>query len=273
MPRPHIEFVQTQNIDWQEQSDGTAAKLLNVAPESGEATLLVRYPPGYASGAMALDDGAEEYFVLEGVIRIDGIERRRHAYGFLPRAAGKGARDSADGATLLIFRHGRDDIDSLAGTADEIALDTPAMPWDVSTYDPALTHLRLARKVLRLGPNDSGRTFLLTGLPHGVPDVTALPTETHDHCEEMFMLAGEMSAPEGQMQAGAYFFRPPGIVHGPHVSETGFFQIMRSPGANRIVTHWSTTLRPLPIGAPYAPIMPAGTPDSWRRPWTGAPLF
>lgn len=84
------------------------------------------------------------------------------------------------------------------------------------------------------------------------------------------MVHGEMWAPEGLMRAGAYFFRPPRIVHGPHVSETGFLQIMRSPGANRIVTHWSAEHRPLPIGAHYAPVLPAGTPQSWRRAWTGA---
>ena len=84
------------------------------------------------------------------------------------------------------------------------------------------------------------------------------------------MVHGEMWAPEGLMRAGAYFFRPPRIVHGPHVSETGFLQIMRSPGANRIVTHWSAEHRPLPIGAPYAPVLPAGTPQSWSRAWTGA---
>src|SRR5689334_19955462 len=115
MPRPHIEFVQTQNIDWQEQPDGSATKLLNADPESGEATLLVRYPPGYGSGAMATEDGAEEYFVLDGAIAVDGTERRRHFYGFLPRAAGKGARQTRAGATLLVFRHGRQDADSLAG--------------------------------------------------------------------------------------------------------------------------------------------------------------
>jgi hypothetical protein len=68
------------------------------------------------------------------------------------------------------------------------------------------------------------------------------------------------------MRPGAYFYRPPGILHGPHVSQTGFLQIMRSPGANRIVTHWSAERRPLPIGAPYAPVLPAGAPDRWRRP-------
>lgn len=265
MARPHIEFVQAQNVAWHYLPDGLAEKLLNADPDTGAATSLVRYFPGYSAAANT-DDEAEEFLVLDGEVIIDGAVRRRHAYGFLPRGSGLGARQSRWGAVLLVFRHGRDDPDSVAGTAEAIAIDTPAMPWDVSTYDPALSHLRLARKVLRLGPNDSGRTFLLTGMPHGVPDVPDLPAETHDHAEEMFMLQGEMWAPEGPMRAGAYFYRPPGIVHGPHVSETGFLQIMRSPGANRIVTHWTEYRRPLPIGAAYAPVMPEGTPEAWRQP-------
>lgn len=269
MARPHIEFVQTQNVAWHYLPDGRAVKVLNADPDTGAATMLVRYLAGYSAPAET-DDGAEEFLVLDGQVTIDGVVRSRHAYGFLPRGSGLGARQSRFGAVLLVFRHGRDDPDSAAGIAETVALDTMRMPWDVSTYDPALIHLRLARKVLRLGPNDSGRTFLLTGLPHGVPQAESLPSETHDHAEEMFMLHGEMWAPEGSMRAGAYFYRPPGIVHGPHASETGFLQIMRSPGANRIVTHWSDQHRPLPIGAAYAPIMPDGTPDEWRRPWRGS---
>jgi hypothetical protein len=268
MARPHIEFVQAQNVDWHYRPDGRAVKVLNADHDSGAATMLVRFLAGYSAPAET-DHGAEEFLVLDGEVTIDGIVRRRHCYGFLPRGSGLGVVQCRLGAVVLLFRHGRDDPDSTAETAEPIALDTTRMPWDMSTYDPALVHLRLARKVLRLGPNDSGRTFLLTGLPHGVPETDTLPSEMHDHAEEMFMLHGEMWSPEGPMRAGAYFYRPPHIDHGPHVSETGFLQIMRSPGANRIVTHWSDRRRPLPIGAPYAPVMPDGTPDSWRRGWRG----
>lgn len=263
MPRPHIEFVQVQHVPWVYQPDGRAERLLNADPETGAATLMVRYLAGYRAPAETADH-AEEFLVLDGEVEIDGEPRRRHAYGFLPRASGLGARHSQWGAILLVFRHGRDDPDSAHGTAEPIAIDAAAMPWDVSTYDPKLAHLRLARKVLRLGPNDSGRTFLLAGMPHGVPAERELPAETHDHAEEMFMISGEMWCPEGPMRPGAYFYRPPGILHGPHVSETGFLQIMRSPGANHIVTHWSETVRPLPLGAPYAPVLPEGTPKEWR---------
>lgn len=263
MARPHIEFVQVQNVPWAYRADGRAERVLNEDRDTGAATLMVRYLAGYRAPA-ATDSGAEEFFVLDGEVEVDGVTHGRHAYGFLPRGSGLGARSSRWGAILLVFRYGNDDPDSAAGTAEALAIDAAAMPWDVSTYDPKLAHLRLARKVLRLGPNDSGRTFLLAGMPHGVPTETELPAESHDHAEEMFMISGEMWAPEGPMRPGAYFYRPPGIVHGPHVSETGFLQIMRSPGANRIVTHWSETLRPLPIGARYAPALPDGTPDSWR---------
>lgn len=262
MARPHIEFVQVQHIAWTYRPDGRAERVLNADPETGAATLMVRYLAGYRAPAETAEH-AEEFFVLDGEVEIDGTARGRHAYGFLPRGSGLGALYSRWGAVLLVFRHGRDDPNSAAGTAGGIAIDAAAMPWDVSTYDPKLAHLRLARKVLRLGPNDSGRTFLLAGMPHGVPAERELPAESHDHAEEMFMISGAMWAPEGPMRAGAYFYRPPAIVHGPHVSETGFLQIMRSPGANRIVTKWTDTLRPLPIGAPYAPVMPAGTPNEW----------
>lgn len=264
MARPHIEFVHAQCVGWSLRADGAEEKVLNADPMSDEATLIVRYPPAYSAPANTPREGAEEFFVLDGAIVIDGDERLTHAYGFLPQSSGLGRRHTAHGAVLLVFRHAAGDPDAMAGTADAIAINTPAMPWDVSTYDPKLVHLRLARKVLRLGPNDSGRTFLLTGMAHGVPaDSTTLPAEMHDHAEEMFMLQGAMWAPEGRMAAGAYFYRPPHILHGPHVSEYGFLQIMRSPGANAIVTHWSETYKDLPLGAPYRPVLPEGSPAEW----------
>lgn len=267
MARPHIEFIHAQNVGWVKRADGAEEKVLNADPLSEEATLIVRYPAGFTTAANPADVGAEEFFVLDGEITIDGILRGYHSYGFLPQGARLGARSTSGGAVMLVFRHAAGDPNGMAGNAATIAIDTPAMPWDVSTYDPKLAHLRLARKVLRLGPNDSGRTFLLTGMAHGVPaEATMLPAETHDHAEEMFMLQGAMWAPEGRMGTGAYFYRPPGILHGPHVSETGFLQIMRSPGANAIVTKWSDVLRPLPIGAAYAPVLPEGTPAALARP-------
>ena len=267
MARPYIEFVQTQNVDWEDQADGTRLKRLNVDPVDGEETCLVRYPAGFSRPDQGPEDRAEEYFVLDGSIAIDGVERGYHAYGFTPRGETAGARSSEKGATLIIFRYGRSDPDSVAGVSEALTLDALALPWDMRASDAQIAHLRLTRKVLRLGPNDSSRTFLLLGLPHGMPPEPEMPAEIHDHFEEMFMLQGEMWTPEGLIRPGAYFYRPPGIVHGPHVSVGGFFQIMRA-GANYVRTTWTEPKR-LPIGAPYAPTMPDNAPESWRRPWAG----
>lgn len=273
MPRPHLEFVQCQNVDWVRRADGTDIKLLNKGQSSGEETLLIRYPPGYRQvGGFALKR-AKEFFILEGEMRIAGNACALHHYRFIPRGYDPQDWHSPNGATLLIFRHGWEDANSGEEWADAVDLSTQAMPWDISTYDPKLSHLRLARKVLRMGPNDSCRTFLLAGMPHGVPQVAGLAAEYHDHSEEMFMISGSMWAPEGLLQQGAYFYRPPAILHGPHVSEYGFFQIMRSPGTNYIKTHWSETLSPLPIGAQYHPILPETAPKKWGRPYIGSAPF
>ena len=267
MARPYIEFVQTQNVDWQTQTDGIAFKRLNGDAQSGEETMIVRYPPGFSRSDLGLEDRAEEILVLDGSIVINGTTHGYHGYRFTPRGESAGARSTEEGATLLIFRYGRDDPNSVSGVSEAVMVDPMTVPWDMAPSDGRIAHLRLARKVLRLGPNDSSRTFLLIGLPHGMPPAEAMPAEIHDHFEEMFMLQGEMGTPEGKIRPGAYFYRPAGIEHGPHVSLGGFFQIMRA-GANYVRTDW-TDPRPLPIGAPYKPAIPEGTPDSWSKVYGG----
>lgn len=268
MARPYIEFVQTQNVDWVEQADGTSIKRLNVDPVDGEETYLIRYPAGFASADRGSEDRALEYFVLDGSISMGGLDRSYHAYGFIPRGESQSALRCAKPATLIVFRYGRSDPNSVTGVSETLTLDALDLPWDMRASDAQIAHLRLTRKVLRLGPNDSSRTFLLLGLPHGMPPHPEMPAEIHDHFEEMFMLQGEMWTPEGLIRPGAYFYRPPEIVHGPHVSVGGFFQIMRA-GANYVRTTWTDPL-PLPIGQPYAPKVPDGTPASWTREWKGA---
>lgn len=263
MTRPHVEFIQSQNLTWAPRPDGAEEKVLNADPHSTARTLLLRVPAGW-SAPREPDDVAEEFFVLEGEIAVDDLSFGRHGYGFLPADHPWKVRHAASGATLVVFRFAADDAD--VATGEVVAVEAAAMPWDVSLYDPALIHLRLARKVLRMGANDSGRTYLLTGLPHGRPDVADMQLELHPHAEEMFLITGELSAPEGIMTGGAYFYRPPEIPHGPHVSDLGFLMLMRNPGSNKVITHWQEERRPLPLNPPFDPVLPAGSPVSLRRP-------
>ena len=227
----------------------------------------MRYPAGFQRADQGPEDRAEETFVVEGEIAIGKTEHGYHGYGFTPRGESAGDRSTTDGATLLVFRYGRDDPNSASGPSAAITVDPTTLPWDMSASDGR--NRAPAPRAQGIAPWSERQFahFPAVGLPHGMPPADAMPAEIHDHFEEMFMLQGEMWTPEGRIRPGAYFYRPPGIVHGPHVSLSGFFQIMRA-GANYVRTEWTAPV-PLPIGAPYNPAIPEGTPESWTRPYAG----
>jgi hypothetical protein len=264
MSRPHVEFVQSQMLPWTDMRDGVRKKCLSRDAETQASTSMWSVAAGWSSPIPG-GSPAMEVFVLDGELQLDGVTFKRHGYLFRPQTASQSSWGSPTGATFIVFRYAPDDPDA---QTDPIATDTVSMPWDVSTLDPMLSHLCLARKILRLGPNDSGRTYLLTGLPHGIPDKISMPVERHPHDEEMFLIFGEMKAPEGVMTTGAYFYRPSGIIHGPHISEFGFLMLMRCPGSNSITTEWTKQYRPLPLDPPHDPVLPPGWPSHWGEPRT-----
>lgn len=264
MARPHVEFVQSQSVDWVDCGDGTAIKPLNIDPVHGDGTWLRQYQAGSGISPLLRPETSVEFYVLDGALDLNGNSLKAHAYGYLPAGTPPSAWKSAAGALVLEIREERPVPPTESDPA--ILLDTTNLPWDISTYDPQLRHMHNARKVLRLGPGDSGRTFLLAGLPHGFPDTPDLPLEKHPHAEEMFLIHGEMKSPQGVMRDGAYFYRPPGIWHGLHVSEFGFLMLMRSPGANRISTQWSQQKYPIQYSPAFRPILPEDVPTAWARP-------
>ena len=104
MARPHVEFIQSQQVAWTPAPAGTprtgsALKVLNRDPLSGESTALVRYPAGWA-GQLPEADRAEELFVLDGGLMIDGVVHRKHHYAYLPPASRYEVR-SPSGALVL----------------------------------------------------------------------------------------------------------------------------------------------------------------------------
>ncbi|MFV3076368.1 cupin domain-containing protein [Niveispirillum fermenti] len=271
MARPHVEFVQSQSVEWQDAGDGTAVKRLNIDPDNGDGTVLRRYPAGSGRAPQPRAGLSLEFYVLDGEIAIDGRVLGAHAYGYRPAGTPALTWQTSAGALVLEIGEARP---VPAGQDDPaILLDCLALPWDVSTYDPQLRHMHNARKVLRLGPGDSGRTFLLAGLPHGFPSTPDLPLERHPHGEEMFLIQGEMKSPQGVMRDGAYFYRPPGIWHGLHVSEFGFLMLMRSPGANKISTQWSEARHPVQYRPAFDPVLPEGAPAAWGRPHAARPTY
>jgi hypothetical protein len=92
-----------------------------------------------------------------------------------PHAARAPARATTTGATLLVFRHSRNDPNNVIGVSEAMKVDPLSVPWEMAASDPNIAHLRIARKMLRFGPDDSSRTYLLLGLPHGMPPADRRP--------------------------------------------------------------------------------------------------
>lgn len=278
MARPHIEFVQSQRIPWQDTEafgvSGVQAKWLCRDDEDGSFTALASWPKDWRGvwpqGAADIDCD-EELYVLEGELAVDDVVLRRHGYAYLPRNDRPRKVRIIAPTTLIIWRHvGALPWRSASGESP-LVLHTMEMPWDTSVWEAKLNHLRIARKTLRVGP-DSTRTYLLAGLPHGYPESGKAGLETHPYPEEMLMVAGDMWSPQGRMTRGAYFYRPPHISHGRHWSELGFLMLMRTPGANRPITAWS---EPLPVERdnPFTPDLPPGSADEVRKPYVAVSDF
>ena len=268
MSRPLIEFIQSQRLDWEGSEavlgrTGAQVKLLSRDEQSGARTLLVRYPAGYRGRLGTNPPGDEEIFVLEGSLQIGGSAYDQHVYGYLPQGR-EDTLESVRGATVLTFIS---DPQAAGGVLESIdALDTTAMAWDRSNMDPNVDHLNTARKNLRFDPRGSCRTYLLAGLPQGMPPSAEARMEQHPHVEEFFVIYGDMSCSVGIMRAGAYCWRPPGVWHGLDCTRSGFLIFFRSPGVNKNVNKWSETAHPVVWNPQHRPQLPAVLESSFLDP-------
>ena len=73
--RPHIDFVQAQNLPWQSAGiidrPALSLKLLSQDSESGASSVLLRYSAGWSATDEWLD-ADEEFLVLDGSVEING---------------------------------------------------------------------------------------------------------------------------------------------------------------------------------------------------------
>ncbi len=281
MARPHIEFIQAQCLDWAPEPNvaGAWRKLLSEDEETGALSLLQKLDPDFNFAQARPIAAGEEFYVLAGSYYLNGYEYSAGCYGFFP--AGHERRDcySPRGAVLLRF------FDAAPGPAEddpmtaERAHDRPAIPfvdayrlvWDRSTLDYRLASLLPARKILRIDPVSGQKTFLFMTAPQTHPINWAGPLESHPTPEEAFLIAGDLTGPQGTMQAGAYFWRPPHIPHGPFGSRAGSLSLIRFVGGVH-ENIWSEDVEPFSYARPYRPILPESLKDCaralpMREPW------
>jgi hypothetical protein len=266
MARPHIEFIPSQVIPFGQGLPGgarpqVACRILSLDDETGALSTVLRYPRGYAEAepmALAAD---EEVFVLEGALDINGKAYPKHGYGHLPAGYAHTIRSTPGAVVLTFFSAAPTRAEASAYDPARLveALDTCRMPghtgkrahMNTGEWDPSGT----VHKSLFHDPLTGDRTWLI-GL---MPTWSSSRTEVHPVAEEEFAVLGDICFPMGVMQAGGYFWRPPGIAHGPFATWGGTLHLCRGKGGTYATT-WGESREPQ-WNPPFEPILP---PD-YRR--------
>ena len=277
--RPHIEFVQAQLIPWQRIGQGAARpdaeyKFLSRDKETGACSALIRYPPGWSREGDNRIVAAEEFYVLDGELRVDDLVFSHDCYGYFPAHYRHQAMSAPRGAVVLTFFNQEPSLSDSNATPDREAIRIDALhtPWDMTLNDPKLAHLGISRKDLRTDPETGERTFLSMVLPHSEPPGLEGPQASHPVVEEAYIVSGSLTGPQGTMAPGAYFWRPPGIAHGPFGTRWGCVSLIRFVGGKH-VNEWSETNAPFSFKAPYDPILPDELAAFAYAPWTPPPRY
>jgi hypothetical protein len=277
MPRPHIEFVQAQQLPWRPAAFGRGwedveAKVLSRDPGDGACTALLRYPPGWRRGPHALA-ASFELFVLDGAFERDGVRHGLDAYAYFPARHACRSFATEAGAVVLAFLDrepgGFEEAQTSASTATDglvAHLDTHELPWTSADIDPSVQFLRLSHKVLRRAPETGERTVLLATGAQTHPRGWREAQLKHDCVEEMYLLGGDIVSERGTMYEGAYFWRPPGIWHGPFGSRRGSLSLIRLLHG-RHANIWSQHEHEFRLDPVHAPVLPVELEPLAAAPW------
>lgn len=272
MPRPFIEFIQSQQLPWSEGLYGggraeVSVRRLSGDEDTGASSLLLRYPPGFRRDSPEYLDVDEEIFVIAGDLRINDVEHRRYTYAHLPAGYPRTRIASREGAVVLTFfsgvpqpRDGQPPADLLDRERLVEFVDAFAGEWG-GNFHPKFP-AGAGRKWMRQDPHDGEQTWILGTMPLR----SGRRPEKHPVVEEMYLLSGELVGHLGTMHAGAYFWRPPEEWHGPFGSPTGNVMLFRTKGGplSTVYTDHEVDFTWKPD---HQPIVPDDLAPYAREPW------
>ncbi|SEK81177.1 ChrR Cupin-like domain-containing protein [Colwellia chukchiensis] len=281
MARAHVEFIQSQVLDWQPwpYQQGVVYKQLSVDAETQATTGIFKYSAGWLEQEAYWLDSEEEFFVLKGEITINGVRYGEGYYGYFPanylRKTLKANKDTViirfiDQSPKAIKYQCGDLVPEVTKAAIE-GINTFDMHWDKGELDKKLAHLDFGRKILRIDDTTKAKTFLYMVSPQTYPPNWCGPREHHPTVEESFCVTGTLAGNHGVMRTGAYFWRPPGIPHGPYGSRTGCVLLIRFVGGEHI-NHWSDENYPFIFDAKYAPVLPDNMLLAGKKEWLPEPF-
>lgn len=266
MARPHIEFIQSQVIPFTQglyggARDEISTRVLSKDDTDGSASTILKYPPGWSRTAPHVLQADEEIFVLEGAMEINGISYTKHCYAHLPRGYVRTSHITEKGAVVLTFFSDTPAAEDRGTPTDDFddrkvveLIDTQKMAphtgkrkhMNSGDWDPSGT----THKKLYEDP-DTGELTWLIGM---APGWWTAKAEIHPVVEEEFAVLGDICFPIGVMRDGGYFWRPPGIEHGPFATWGGSLHLCRCKGGP-FATDWQETDGP-DWHPEYKPILP-----------------
>jgi len=276
MARPHVEYLQSQSLPWQPSPwphlAGCHTKVLSRDPVDGGASVLVRFPAGWQSAATGHLLTTEELFVLEGALDVNGRRWGQDCYGWFPSGFAHSSRATPEGAVALVFYDTEPTWSGAGaqphpGDADSaLFVDAYDMPWESVTQRPVPGIWGPNQKILRGDVGSDALTMLVAFPAHMHPLHWVGPQELHACTEELFLLSGDCLTNVGHMFPGAYFWRPPGIAHGPYGTRGGSLALLRTQGAPLTMT-WTSHEVALARTPEYQPVLPRELNALRTRPW------
>jgi hypothetical protein len=254
MPRPHLEFIDAFDAPPTPVHGGpfagTSRRLLSEDPDAGAWTGLVACPPDWA-GPLSAAARPVELFVLRGTIAIDTTAAGPGTYARVPPGAGTPGAASPAGTLILVL------VDAERAPEPSAAarvIDTSAMPWTGVPLDGPVPQGIVVKRL-----HADAATGSTTWISAVVPGWRESRAEVHDTIEECFMLRGDiLLGARGVMGPGSYFWRPPGVKHGPMCSLNGGVFFFRSIGGSLSTRHvavpdWEARVARYAATQPYFP--------------------
>lgn len=284
MAREHVEFIQAQALSWRGgyldgAREDVEVKVLSEDGESGACSILIRYPEGWSLDGARHTTVDEEFMVLDGALEINGRTYDLDCYADLPAGFEWASASAPGGAVVLAFFDARPNTGSGAapeGTYDApggtVFADTHDMPWHCEGMDPAYGEIGLRWKILRHDEAAKDATFLVMTPPQFHPEAWKGPQETHDCVEEMYLIGGDFLSNVGVMRGGAYFWRPPGILHGPYGSRAGNLTLIRTLGGD-LENNWSEHQTAISKTPAYKPYLPDNMKQAGGKEWRPDPAY
>ena len=276
--RPHIEFIHEQVLPWREGlhgggRPGVQVRTLSLDGDTGGASLVIRYPPGWRRDGPEHVTSDEEFLVLSGALEVGGVVYDQLAYGFLPAGRVRHSSSSKEGALVVTFfetepRTEPGEPAEPAGSDDRLVERISALDGQWGGNFHPLFPAGAGRKWLRQDSDIGEQTWILGTMPLR----SGRRAEKHPVVEEMFLLSGELVGNLGVMHAGAYFWRPPEVWHGPYGSKTGNLTLFRTKGGplSTVFTDEEQDFDWAPV---HRPVLPPGLAELGGRPYPRRPPF